>query len=69
MIFYGVRDRIGKNNFQIFREEGKKNYWAMSQNTTQSGTIEQLDQDIKNKKDVENPKDQQTGTRRGCAGT
>ena len=43
----------------------------MSQNTTQYGTIEKWYQDIKKqqKKDIENSKDRQTGTKRGYSGT
>ena len=71
MRFYWIRDRIRQNNLCIFREEGNKNladYVTTHHPRWHHRTMRP--QCLKaTTKYIENSKDRQTGTRRGCAGT
>ena len=70
MRFYWVRDRIRQNHFPVFWEEGKKN---LADYVTKHHLIWHhraiRPRYFKAKKKIENSKDRQTGTGRGCDGT
>ena len=71
MIFYWVRDRIWKNHFHVFWEEGKKDLADyVTKHHPIWNHITMRPRYVKaTKKYIENSKDQQTGTVRGCART
>ena len=71
MRFYWVRDRIQQNDFHISWEEGRENLsdYVTKDHPILRHTTMRTRYFKSTKKDIENSKDQRTGTRRGCDGT